>query len=175
MAGHQSQLEHSERERAGNLKVFVEFDELLGADVEWILRLVDYSVQNVVLESLQPSPTERQRVPFGGRIGRFAPETSDISLRLKSAKTERSLELVFTLWTELPRIAALVVTADVLRRAFVWLKEHRGSLHGSGLPRLPKLTIEGISTGRIRTLRITLQLPRRQPEKFDYIRNSGYR
>src|SRR2546422_8628636 len=92
MAGHQSQLEHSERERAGNLKVFVEFDELLGADVEWILRLVDYSVQNVVLESLQPSPTERQRVPFGGQFGGLRPRTTASSSDLNPRKRDAHLE-----------------------------------------------------------------------------------
>lgn len=157
------------------LRAFVEYEALYGADIEWILRLVDYAVQNIILEHAERAGYRAERRPYRGRIGRFAPELGKVSLRVESVRTGRSLELLFSIWGELPNIAATLSTIYLLSKAYFWLRDRRHILRGKGIPLLPKVTIEGITTSRIRTIRITLEIPRRRREEFDYIRNQGYR
>lgn len=141
-----SYINFGERRENGIL-IHVDFNRLLAADLEWILRIADYGLQDVILEEKHFEESPEGRRP---RVGRYFTPLSQYSFEIHYAKTEHSIDVLLIL--EGLKWLASNTSYDLLKKIFQKINKR---LRINRLPLKSKATELSLKERRIKSIRIS--------------------
>lgn len=150
--------EHNKpRQKSSGILIHLDFDRLLAADLEWVLRVADYALQEAIAEKEFGTRWKKEWGPTAGRFGRL----SIHSFEIRYAKTEHSIDIFLKL---IEGVAAAVIY-DFLKTVWRKLKERKKR----GVePRKSRATKESLAEGRIRKVIFSRVVDGKEEERLVY-------
>lgn len=140
--------ENFEERKKDGIRIHVDFDRLLAADLEWVMRIADYALQDVIYEERFFEKGQMDKWP---RVGRYFTPLSEYSFEIQYTRTERSID-IFLILGEIILGVASSVAYDILKKVFQRINERT---RNNNLPLKSKATESSLKERRIKSIRIS--------------------